>query len=122
MENVTRPLAFRGMNPKKRISVALPILEDLGVADLASRKISTLSGGQQQRIAIARALVLNPKILIADEPTASLDAEKAVALLNLLKKSNAQGSTVLLGTHDKSMLRYSDRVIQMSNGNVEISR
>lgn len=95
------------------------VLKLVGLQEKASRFPSDLSGGQKQRVAIARAIVNQPDVVIADEPTGNLDAENTIEIINILRKINELGTTVILTTHDESILKYVDkRVITMNHGKI----
>lgn len=115
-ENVELPLIYRGMKKKEREA---RVVEALAAVDLLNRcdhKPAQLSGGQQQRVAIARALAGDPPILLADEPTGSLDTNTGLDILNLLKQLNEQGRTVILITHDLAIARQAQRIISILDG------
>jgi putative ABC transport system ATP-binding protein len=116
--NVARPLAIRGVSRRKRTEMALHHLERVGLKDQAHRRPSELSGGQQQRVAVARALCVQPRILIADEPTGALDSENANLVVGLLEAARDAGVAVLMGTHDSRMSARADIVIQMRDGQI----
>lgn len=100
LENVELPLALAGVGRGGRRSRAIELLDRFDLSHLAYRMPSTLSGGERQRIAIVRALANNPKLILADEPTSSLDDENTELVLNLLKDANRMGSTIVLTTTD----------------------
>jgi len=118
-ENVAFPLEVQG---KKRFEVGKKVyqaLQHVGLEHKLQRRPLELSGGEQQRVAIARALVIDPLILIADEPTGNLDAEVTRDIMTLFKGANARGSTVLIATHDREMIRqFPRRVISLDKGRV----
>ena len=96
-----------------------PILESLGMAQAARRKPGQMSIGQQQRLAVARALVTRPELLLADEPTGSLDSVNRAALLEILRQANRRdGQTIVLITHQPEVAEVADRVVQMSDGRI----
>lgn len=99
---------------QKRIDT---LLEKLGISDLKNKYPDEISGGERQRVAIGTALLLKPKIILADEPTASLDTEKSYDVIKLLKEiSVSEETAVVMVTHDKRMLKYCDRVLEMNDG------
>ena len=116
LENVLLPLTLCGKPQKEDESRALSLLEKLDIAGLASCMPSELSGGELKRMAIARALVAQPEILLADEPTADLDEENTQTVLALLKRTAQQGSAILLVTHETCAKNYGDRVCSMTKG------
>lgn len=119
-ENVARPLIYAGIPLKKRKERAMQTLEALGVAHRATHKPTQLSGGEQQRIAIARALVNNPDIILADEPTGNLPRQQWEPILETLKNYSLQGRTVILVTHDPEAARWAQRQIRLVDGKVVI--
>jgi len=104
LHNVTLPLRITGMNPQSAIARAKKMLEWVGLGDHIDSLPHTLSGGQQQRVVIARAVVTNPKILLADEPTGNVDDAIAVKLLNLFNALNQMGTTVVIATHNRDIV------------------
>jgi len=118
IENVALPLAYKGMRQTKRLKTAGRILEQVGLSDRDSYLPGQLSGGQLQRAAIARALVNNPSIIIADEPTGNLDSVSARVVMELLSEVHKLGNTVLMVTHNPSLTRYADRIIYMLDGGI----
>ena len=119
LENVSLPLIFRGMDKKKREEMARETLESVGLKGYEKRKPSQMSGGQQQRVGIARALVGNPKIIFADEPTGNLDtnttAEVIALLQNQVRKHN---QTLIMVTHDQTLAQFADRIVTIQDGNI----
>lgn len=118
MENVALPLYYQGMKRKKRNALALEYLDKVGLKDWAEHMPSELSGGQKQRIAIARALITNPKIILADEPTGALDSVTSYEVMELLKKVNAEGMTVIIVTHEKDISEMTQRLINLHDGKI----
>ncbi|WP_432821059.1 cell division ATP-binding protein FtsE [Trichloromonas sp.] len=116
-ENVAFPLEVQG---KKRFEVSKKVFQTLklvGLEHKLQRLPLELSGGEQQRVAVARALVVDPLVLIADEPTGNLDPDVTLDIMELFKGANARGSTVLLATHDREMIRrFPRRVITLEDG------
>jgi cell division transport system ATP-binding protein len=104
LENLTFVLGFHGIAPREAQRRAYQVLKRLGLHHRQSAYPDTLSGGEQQRVAIARALAYQPRLILADEPTGNLDADLAAELLSLLCDINYQGATVLVATHDHSLL------------------
>lgn len=118
LENVSLPMAYSGTRHSKRVKAAENTLEQVGLKDRGSYLPNQLSGGQLQRAAIARALVNNPSIIIADEPTGNLDSVSARVVMELLSQIHKLGNTVLMVTHNPSLTRYADRIIYMLDGNI----
>jgi cell division transport system ATP-binding protein len=118
-ENVAYPLEVRGLSPSDVRRRVLGMLRLVGL-DHKERKFPlTLSGGEQQRVAVARALVNEPALLLADEPTGNLDPDRTLEVMDLLHTANARGTTVVVATHDRSLLdRYKKRVIALDAGRV----
>lgn len=120
LENIELPLIARGVSSSERRKIALDILDRLGLKDLAKKKPSEMSGGQQQRIAIARALAQNPKILLADEPTANLDTASGKVVMDTFLRANKEfGTTVIIVTHEPDIAAYGQRKIHMRDGQIE---
>jgi putative ABC transport system ATP-binding protein len=115
-ENVELPLIYRGMMKKEREPFVLSALESVDLLDRRGHLPSELSGGQQQRVAIARALAGDPSIILADEPTGALDSKTGVEILDLLKKLNAQGRTIVLITHDILIAQQAKRIVRFLDG------
>tara|TARA_R110002050_G_scaffold247224_1_gene385031 strand:- start:5093 stop:5800 length:708 start_codon:yes stop_codon:yes gene_type:complete len=103
VDNVALPLKVRGIDPRKARNQAAELLKWVGLEDVLNRNPQTLSGGQQQRIAIARAVIGRPKVLLADEPTGNVDDEIALKLLYLFEEMNKTGTTVIVATHNRAL-------------------
>lgn len=116
LENVALPLAYKGLTPTRRNKVASSILERVGMQKREYFMPGQLSGGQAQSAAIARALVNNPKVIIADEPTGNLDSENARLVMELLGEIHKTGNTILFVTHNPELTRYATRVVYMHDG------
>lgn len=116
LENVKLPMAITGMKSKKKREMAMEVLEKVGLEEKVDRLPDQLSGGEQERVAIARAIVNNPPILLADEPTGNLDSETANDVMGLLKELNAEGQTIIMVTHNPEMEKYSSRTILIKDG------
>ena len=115
LHNVEMPLIYSGASRRRERSVAA--LEAVGLADRAGHSPTELSGGQQQRAAIARALVTDPAILLADEPTGNLDSASSVEIMNLLTRLNTdQGRTIVLITHEHDVAEFAQRVVELKDG------
>ena len=115
-ENVELPLAEAGVPAAQRRERARMLLDYVGLARRERHRPSQLSGGEQQRVAIARALANNPKLLLADEPTGELDARTGAEMIALFERLNADGTTIVVVTHDEVLARAAHRVIHMRDG------
>jgi putative ABC transport system ATP-binding protein len=123
VENVSMPLLYAGVPAHKRHKIALEVLRLVGLADRASHLPNQLSGGQQQRAAIARALVNQPQVLLADEPTGNLDSRTGVEILREFQRlHHERGQTIVIVTHDASIAAYAPRLVTMRDGLVEHDR
>ena len=118
MENVEVPLVYAGISRADRHIRAREVLEQVGLGDKLKNRPNQLSGGQQQRVSIARALVRNPPVILADEPTGALDSHTGREVLGLLQQLHKQGHTVVLITHDNSIAVQADRIIRLEDGQV----
>jgi ABC-type lipoprotein export system ATPase subunit len=114
LENVLLPARLNGRGPA--LERGRRLVEQLGLGDAAQRLPAVLSGGEQQRLAIARALVNDPRLVLADEPTGNLDTESGVAVLRLLRAIADEGRAVLLVTHEREATRRADRVLRLERG------
>ena len=117
-ENVALPNLCRQMSKTERRSQAISIMRKLGLKDRLDFKVAHLSGGEQQRVAIARALVTDPEMVFADEPTASVDEETASAIIDLFKALKKEGRTVVVSTHDNSLIREAILHLKLQSGTV----
>ncbi|MDR2468471.1 MAG: ABC transporter ATP-binding protein [Spirochaetaceae bacterium] len=118
LENVMLPLRYQGVDKRERRSRALAVLEQVSLADRVKHYPNELSGGQKQRAAIARAVVAQPKIVLADEPTGALDSETGELVLNLFAAINRKGTTVILVTHDSGVAAQARRRIRIHDGKI----
>ena len=118
MENVEVPLVYAGVSRAERHKRAKEVLEKVGLGDKLKNKPNQLSGGQQQRVSIARALVRNPPLILADEPTGALDSHTGREVLGMLQELHRQGNTVVLITHDNSIAVQAQRIIRLEDGRV----
>ncbi|MEW8690209.1 MAG: ABC transporter ATP-binding protein [Candidatus Thiodiazotropha endolucinida] len=116
--NVELPMLYRGIPLKKRHSLAQEALERMGLSKWADHSPAELSGGQQQRVAIARALVNSPQLIIADEPTGSLDTKTGNEIMALFQELHHAGTTILLVTHEQEVAKYAQRTIHLKDGQV----
>jgi putative ABC transport system ATP-binding protein len=117
-ENVELPMAEAGVKKAERRARAVELLEYVGLSGRVGHRPSQLSGGEQQRVAIARALANRPALLLADEPTGELDAATGAEVIALLGRLNADGTTVIVVTHDENLANAARRVIHMRDGQV----
>ncbi|MCL5964713.1 MAG: ABC transporter ATP-binding protein [Deinococcus sp.] len=117
-ENVALPLHYSGISIQKRLGRAVEMLERVGLADKKDHYPSELSGGQEQRIAIARALVMKPKLILADEPTGNLDSRTGERILDLLDEVYAHGSTLITVTHSPEVASRAKRIIHLRDGQI----
>ncbi|CAH8285613.1 putative ABC transport system ATP-binding protein [Mariniflexile fucanivorans] len=119
-ENVEFALLLQNYTKTERKKMVMEALEWVGLTDMADKKPDKISGGEGQRVAIARAMVKRPEILIADEPTANLDAENAHIILKMMKKLNKElNTTFLFSTHDEKVMKYLNRMVSLRDGSVE---
>lgn len=118
LENVALPLMYKGMTKTRRLRQAGQVLERVGLSDREYFYPYQLSGGQVQRAAIARALVNNPSIIIADEPTGNLDSASSRVVMEVLSEIHQTGSTILMVTHNPELTRYANRIVFMRDGSI----
>ena len=118
VENVALPLVFAGVPRERRLERARAVLDRLGMGPRADHRPSQLSGGEMQRTAIARALVTDPALLLADEPTGNLDSANGEALLAVITELHARGQTVVLVTHDAGIASRAQRIVRMRDGRI----
>jgi putative ABC transport system ATP-binding protein len=119
LHNVELPLVYAGIPKEKRIEQAKHALEMVDLADRMTHKPNELSGGQRQRVAVARALVMNPSILLADEPTGNLDTATGEEIMRLFERLHDQGNTIILVTHEKDIADHAHRTISIRDGKIE---
>ena len=118
LENVMQPLLMKGLSHKEAKSKALDLLNDFGLGRRIKDLPRNLSGGQQQRIAIARALVTDPGIILCDEPTASLDHKSTIQVMDNLSSLKRKDCAVIIVTHDMRLEKYADRTIYVADGRI----
>ena len=116
LENVQLPLVYEGINHKDSIKMSYEYLEKVGLKGREKHLPNQLSGGQQQRVATARALVNNPEIILADEPTGALDSKTSLEIMDMLQKLNEAGQTIILITHDLNVASKAKRIVKISDG------
>lgn len=118
LENVLIPLDFAKKKIKNKKEKALEALKAVGMGDLSKKPCNKLSGGQKQRVAIARAIVNEPAMILADEPTGALDTKTSAEIMELFKRLNKEGKTVVIVTHDPKVAEQCSRVIEVSDGKI----
>lgn len=118
LENVALPLYYQGIGRRKRNALAMEQLERMGLADRAQHLPGELSGGQKQRVAIARALVTRPAVILADEPTGALDSHTSKEVMDVFRKLNEEGMTIIIVTHDPGVGAATNRIIRISDGEI----
>lgn len=116
IKNVERPMIYAGIDQIERTKRATDMLKSLAINDKANNLSNHISGGQVQRVAIARALIMNPSILFADEPTGNLDMKTSHEIMDIFKKMNENGRTIVLITHEPDIAAYSKRQIRLVDG------
>jgi putative ABC transport system ATP-binding protein len=119
LDNVATPLMYQGVGKKERLRRAQAALERLGLGDRLHHEPSELSGGQQQRVGIARALVTEPALILADEPTGNLDSHSGAEVLELFKDLHALNRTIVLITHDVDVAVAADRAVHLRDGQLQ---
>lgn len=117
-ENILLPLVLREENPKDFENKLMPIVNKLGIVDLLKKYPAELSGGEKQRVAVARALIISPRIILADEPTGQLDSSSAEDLLKYFEKINEEGNTILMVTHSNIAASFASRVLFIRDGSI----
>jgi len=122
LENVELPMVLAGIRPGERRKRARDMLGKTGLADRVNHRPDQLSGGQRQRVAIARSMVMQPKVLLADEPTGNLDTQSGKEVLEILEALNAQGLTLIVVTHDPNIGRRAHLCLQMTDGEITSGR
>jgi putative ABC transport system ATP-binding protein len=118
VENVELPLVFSNTSTSEREKKVITLLTELGLEDRLHHKPTELSGGQQQRVSIARAIINNPEIILADEPTGNLDSKTSREIMEVLYSLNRKGQTFLVVTHDMNVAHYGNRIIYLTDGQI----
>lgn len=118
IKNVMLPLVYAGVPKIERIDIAKKYLEMVGLGDRLTHKTNQLSGGQIQRVAIARSLVMNPAILLADEPTGNLASTQGEEIMDIFKKLNSEGHTIIMITHESDIAENAKRIITVKDGKI----
>lgn len=119
LHNVEIPLIYAGLKSKQRRNLAMQALESVGLGDRVKHKPNEISGGEKQRAAIARALVNDPLIILADEPTGNLDTKTGEEIMKIFYKLHQQGHTVIMVTHEAEVARHARRIIHLRDGLIE---
>ena len=119
LENVALPMIYAGASKKQRVERASAVLTDVGLSDRMDHKPNQLSGGQRPRVAVGRALVNKPSIILADEPTGNLDSKTGTEIMALFDEIHKNGNTVIMVTHEEDVAAHAKRVIRLRDGIIE---
>lgn len=118
LKNVMLPMAYAGIEMEARLKIAKKYIDLVGLTDRIAHLSNQLSGGQQQRVAIARSLVMDPKIILADEPTGNIASDQAESIMKIFKDLNKQGRTIIMITHEPDIASHAKRVIHLRDGKI----
>lgn len=118
LKNVTLPMMYGGLSKEKRLEAARKYLDMVGLSDRLNNTPSQLSGGQQQRVAIARSLVMDPAIILADEPTGNIASAQAEEIMAIFQKLNNEGRTIIMITHEADIAEHAKRIIHIRDGKI----
>lgn len=118
LENIAIPCLMQGCDKKHAYQKGLEALSKVGLKDRANHLPSQMSGGEQQRVSIARAIAHQPKILFADEPTASLDSQRSLEIIKIFTELNKNGQTIIMVTHELEFAQYAKRIIEIKDGKI----
>ncbi len=119
LENVILPTVFQGMLKEERERRARELLASVGLEKRVNHRPAELSGGEKQRVAIARSLINNPEIIVADEPTGNVDSKTGDVIMNILQDLNKKGRTVIVVTHDVELKRFANKIVKIKDGEIE---
>lgn len=118
IQNVELPMIYGGVPPKERHKRAFSAMEKVGLGERIHHKPNEMSGGQRQRVAIARSLVNNPAIILADEPTGNLDSKSSIEIIEIFQKLNNDGATIVMVTHEPDIAAYTKRIVMFKDGSI----
>lgn len=118
LKNVMLPMAYAGVDIKRRLDIAHKYINLVGLTDRIDHLSNQLSGGQQQRVAIARSLVMDPRIILADEPTGNIATDQAESIMRIFKDLNKQGRTIVMITHEPDIASHAKRIIYLRDGRI----
>ena len=120
LENVALPMIYAGIPKKERSARATEVLEKVGLGDRVTHKPNELSGGQRQRVAVARALVMSPSIIFADEPTGNLDSKTSEGIMQLFDEIHQDGNTLIVVTHEEEVAARAQKIIRLRDGKLDL--